>query len=162
MEAGSTAPLRVIEPPTGVSLPSVRELWDHRDLMYLLARREVSARYKQSAIGVFWAVLQPLLLAVVFSVFFGHLAKVPSEAGVPVPGVRGIGDGTVAVLRRAMPSATTSTIANRELISKVYFPRVIIPIAAVVQPLDRLRDRVRGRAADAVSCTGSRPRSRSC
>ena len=63
----------------------MRELWEHRDLLYLLARREVSARYKQSAIGIFWAVLQPILLAVVFSVFFGHLAKVPSEAGVPYP-----------------------------------------------------------------------------
>ncbi len=86
MEAGSSpAPVRVIEPRKGFSLPSLRELWAERDLVYFLARREVSSRYKQSVIGVFWVVLQPLLLALVFSVFFGHLARVPSEPGVPYP-----------------------------------------------------------------------------
>ena len=90
---------RVIEPLSGWSLPSVRELWEQRDLLYFLARREVSARYKQSVIGVFWAILQPLLLAVVFSVFFGQLAKVPVGARRSVRTVRGLGHGVVAVLR---------------------------------------------------------------
>ncbi len=135
MEAGSSAPLRVIEPPKGFSLPSMTELWEHRDLLYLLARREVAARYKQSAIGVFWAVLQPLLLALVFSVFFGHLAKVPSEPGVPYPAFAVSGMVLWLFFAGAMSASTSSTIANRELISKVYFPRVIIPVAAVAQPL---------------------------
>jgi homopolymeric O-antigen transport system permease protein len=135
MEAGSSRPLRVIEAPKGFALPSVRELWEHRDLLYLLARREVTARYKQSAIGVFWAVLQPLLLAVVFSVFFGHLAKVPSEHGVPYPAFAVSGMVLWLFFAAAMTASTNSTIANRELISKVYFPRVIIPVAAVLQPM---------------------------
>jgi lipopolysaccharide transport system permease protein len=135
MQAGTSAPLRVIEPPTRFSRPRLRELWEHRDLLYLLARREVSARYKQSAIGVAWAILQPLLLAVVFSVFFGHLAKVPSEHGVPYPAFAVSGMVLWLFFAGAMAAVTTSTVANRELISKVYFPRVIIPIAAIAQPL---------------------------
>ena len=85
MEAWSSAAPRVIEPTTGRRFPDLREIWRHRDLLYYLARREVAVRYKQSAIGVFWAILQPLLLAVVFSVFFGLLAKVDSQPGVPYP-----------------------------------------------------------------------------
>ncbi|MGA3362628.1 MAG: ABC transporter permease [Solirubrobacteraceae bacterium] len=127
--------MRVIEPASRFSRPSVRDLWEHRDLLYLLARREVSVRYKQSAIGVFWAILQPLLLAVVFSVFFGHLARVPSERGVPYAVFAVSGMVLWLFFANAMSAVTSSTIANRELISKVYFPRVIIPVAAVAQPL---------------------------
>jgi lipopolysaccharide transport system permease protein len=135
MEAESSAPLRVIEPPSGFSLPSLRELWEHRDLVYILGRREVSARYKQSAIGVFWAVLQPLLLAVVFSVFFGKLAKVPSEAGVPYPAFAVSGMVLWLFFAGTMQGVTGSTVAGRELISKIYFPRLIIPVVAVAAPL---------------------------
>ena len=135
MEAGSSTQLRVIEPASRFSRPSVRELWEHRDLLYLLARREVSVRYKQSAVGVAWAVVQPLLLAVVFSVFFGHLAKVKSDTGVPYPAFALSGMVLWLFFASAMSTVTASTLANRELISKVYFPRVIIPVAAVAQPL---------------------------
>jgi len=126
---------RVIEPARGISFPSVRELWDHRDLLYFLARREVSVRYKQSVIGVFWAVLQPLLLAVVFSVFFGHLAKVPSEPGVPYAPFAVSGMVLWLFFAGAMSQSSESTVANERLISKVYFPRVIIPLAAVCPAL---------------------------
>ena len=135
MAVGTSAPSRVIEPPTRFAWPSLSELWEHRDLLYLLARREVSARYKQSAIGVAWAVVQPILLAVVFSVFFGHLAKVPSERGVPYPAFAVSGMVLWLFFAGAMSAVTSSTVANRELISKVYFPRVLIPLAAVAQPL---------------------------
>ncbi len=134
MSAKAPAP-RVIEPATGLALPSVRELWDRRDLIYFLARREVSVRYKQSAIGVFWAVLQPLLLALVFSVFFGHLAKVPSEPGVPYPAFAVSGMVLWLFFATAMATASESTVANEQLISKVYFPRIIIPLAAVCPAL---------------------------
>lgn len=122
---------RVIGPASGLALPSLQELWERRDLLYFLARREVSARYKQSAIGVFWAVLQPLLLAVVFSVFFGHLARVPSERGVPYPAFAVSGMVLWLFFATAMSNASESTVANEQLISKVYFPRIIIPLAAV-------------------------------
>jgi lipopolysaccharide transport system permease protein len=130
----TTAP-RVIGPAKGFSLPSLRELWDQRDLLYFLARREVSVRYKQSVIGVFWAVLQPLLLAVVFSVFFGHLAKVPSEPGVPYAPFAVSGMVLWLFFSGAMANGAESTVANERLISKVYFPRVIIPLAAVCPAL---------------------------
>src|SRR5579863_8297811 len=111
---------RVIEPPKGLPLPSIRELWEHRDLLYMLARRDVAVRYKQSVIGVFWAVLQPLLLAVVFSVFFGHLARVPSEPGVPYPPFAVSGMVLWLFFAGAMSGAAESTVSNEELISKVY------------------------------------------
>jgi lipopolysaccharide transport system permease protein len=130
-----TAAARVIEPASGMALPSVRELWERRDLLYFLARRQVSVRYKQSAIGVFWAVLQPLLLAVVFSVFFGHLAKVPSERGVPYPAFAVSGMVLWLFFASALSNASESTVANDQLISKVYFPRIIIPLAAVAPAL---------------------------
>jgi lipopolysaccharide transport system permease protein len=134
LSAKASAP-RVIGPATGLSLPSLRELWDRRDLIYFLARREVSVRYKQSAIGVFWAVLQPLLLALVFSVFFGHLAKVPSERGVAYPAFAVSGMVLWLFFATAMSTASESTVANEQLISKVYFPRIIIPLAAVCPAL---------------------------
>ncbi len=114
-----------------MALPSLRELWDQRDLLYYLARREVSVRYKQTAVGVLWAVLQPLLLAVVFSVFFGHLAHVPSEPGVPYPAFAVSGMVLWLFFAAAMSATSESTVANERLISKVYFPRIVIPLAAV-------------------------------
>jgi lipopolysaccharide transport system permease protein len=135
MATTSSAPLRVIEPPKGFSLPSLRELWDQRELIYFLGRREVSARYKQTVIGVFWVVLQPLLLALVFTVFFGKLARVPSEAGVPYPPFALSGMVLWLFFASAVSRAAESTVANETLISKVYFPRIIIPLAAVCPPL---------------------------
>lgn len=135
MSADTSPPVRVIEPPTRFAWPNLSELWEHRDLLYLLSRREVSARYKQSAIGVAWAVVQPVLLAVVFSVFFGKLAKIPSERGVPYPAFAVSGMVLWLFFAGAMSNVTSSTVANRELISKVYFPRMLIPLSAVAQPL---------------------------
>jgi lipopolysaccharide transport system permease protein len=123
---------RVIAPASGFLLPNMRELWDQRELLYYLARREVVSRYKQTAIGgVLWAVLQPLLLAVVFSVFFGQLEHVPSESGVPYPAFAMSGMVLWLFFANAMSAVSESTVANEPLISKVYFPRIIIPLAAV-------------------------------
>jgi lipopolysaccharide transport system permease protein len=132
--AESPAP-RVIEPLSGFSLPSLRELWEQRDLLYFIARRDVSARYKQSVIGVAWAILQPLLLAVVFSVFLGHYAKVPSEKGIPYPPFAVSGMVLWLFFAGALSAVSESTVANERLIAKVYFPRVIIPIAALFPSL---------------------------
>ena len=138
----------------------MRELWEQRDVLYMLARRDVSARYKQSAIGVFWAVLQPLLLAVVFSVFFGHFAHVPSEPGVPYAPFAVSGMVLWLFFSAAMSGRSESTVANEKLISKVYFPRVIIPLAAVVL---RWSTSVSGSSSCSwrCSCTGSCRPSRS-
>jgi homopolymeric O-antigen transport system permease protein len=130
MEASVATP-RVIEPDSGRRFPSLSELWMHRDLVYYLARREVMGRYQQSVVGVFWAILQPLLLATVFSVFFGLLAKVPSQPGVPYPVFAVSGMVLWMFISGALSSASESTVANEVLISKVYFPRVIIPLTSM-------------------------------
>jgi lipopolysaccharide transport system permease protein len=99
---------------------------------YLLSRREVAGRYKQSVVGVFWAILQPLLIATVFSVFLGLLAKVPSQPGVPYPVFAVSGMVLWLFVSGGLQNASLSTVAEGQLISKVYFPRVIIPFAYLV------------------------------
>jgi lipopolysaccharide transport system permease protein len=130
----TTPATRVIEPQTQLRLPRLRELWEYRDLLMRLARRDLTVRYKQSAVGALWAILQPLLLGIVFSVFLGNLANVPSGNGVPYPVFALSGMVIWLFFANSMSLASQSTVANAQLISKVYFPRVIIPIAAVLQP----------------------------
>jgi lipopolysaccharide transport system permease protein len=130
----TTPATRVIEPQTRLRLPQLRELWEYRDLLARLARRDLSVRYKQSAVGVLWAILQPLLLGIVFSVFLGSLADVPSGNGVEYPVFALSGMVMWLFFANAMSLASQSTVSNAQLISKVYFPRIIIPLAAVIQP----------------------------
>jgi lipopolysaccharide transport system permease protein len=125
---------RVIEPPKGWQWPHLRELWDYRDLAFFLVKRDVSIRYRQTLIGTVWAILQPLLLAVVFSIFLGRFAKVPSGGGVPYPVFALTGMAMWLYFSQAMQFASDSTVGSRELIGKVWFPRLIIPIAAVLPP----------------------------
>jgi lipopolysaccharide transport system permease protein len=124
----------IIEPKSRLKFPDLREFWDHRDLAYVLLRRDLSIRYRQSVVGVLWAVLQPVLLAVVFSVFLGALAKVPSEEGVPYPVFALSGLVMWLFFSTAVSRAADSTVASSELISKVYFPRIVIPVAAILAP----------------------------
>jgi lipopolysaccharide transport system permease protein len=133
MEASTAAP-RVIEPDSGRRFPSLREIWRHRDLLYYLARRQVMVAYRQSVVGVFWAILQPLLLATVFSVFLGLLADVPSQPGVPYPVFAVSGMVLWMFIQQALQDASGSTVANEVLISKIYFPRLIIPLATMFKP----------------------------
>jgi len=128
-------PVLVVEPPSGWRFPDLREVWQHRDLIYMLVRRDISVLYRQSAVGAGWAILQPVLLAVVFSVFLGLLAKVPSAAGIPYPVFAVSGMVMWLFFANAMSRASVSTIASAPLISRVYFPRVIIPLAAVIPSL---------------------------
>jgi lipopolysaccharide transport system permease protein len=125
---------RVITPPKGWQAPNLRELWEYRDLAFFLVKRDVSIRYRQTLIGTVWAILQPLLLAVVFSVFLGHYANVPSGANVPYPVFALTGMTMWLYFSQAMQFASDSTVASRELIAKVWFPRMIIPLAAVLPP----------------------------
>ena len=133
MEASAATP-RVIEPDSGRRFPSLSEIWRHKDLAYYLARRGVLARYKQSVVGVFWAILQPLLLAIVFSVFLGLLAKVPSQPGVPYPVFAVSGMVLWMFIQGALQSTSQSTVANEILISKIYFPRILLPLTSMCPP----------------------------
>jgi lipopolysaccharide transport system permease protein len=128
-------PERVIESGRRFILPDVRELWDYRDLVYFLARRDVSVRYKQTAIGAVWAILQPLSLAVVFSVFLGVLAHVPSRSGIQYPLFALSGMVMWIYFTQALGRTSDSTVSSADLIAKVYFPRMVIPLAAVAPPL---------------------------
>jgi len=123
--------LTVISPPTGYAPVSMREIWKFRELLFLLAWRDVKIRYKQTVIGAAWAVLQPFLTMVVFSIFFGQFAGIPSD-GLPYPIFSYAGLLPWTFFADGMKRASDSLVGNASLISKVYFPRVIIPTASVI------------------------------
>jgi lipopolysaccharide transport system permease protein len=126
---------RVITPASGFELPRPRDLWHFRDLIYLLMRRDVAIRYKQTVIGAAWAILQPLLFAVVLSVFLGRLARVPSGGDVPYPVFALSGMVLWLYFSNSLSRVSESAVGSAGLIAKVYFPRAIIPLAASAQPL---------------------------
>jgi lipopolysaccharide transport system permease protein len=130
LEFPDHAPLHVIEPGTGWPLPHLRELWDYRDLAYFLAWREIKVRYKQTVLGVAWAVVQPVMTMVVFSVFFGRLGGMPSD-GLPYPIFAYSALLPWQLFAFALTESSNSIVANQHLITKVYFPRLITPIAAI-------------------------------
>ena len=111
----------------GLDLP---DLWAHRDLFYFLLLRDVKVRYKQTALGIAWAVLQPLLTMVVFTAIFGRLAGVPSD-GQPYPIFVFAGLLPWNFFNQAVTNSSNSLVGNAGLITKVYFPRLVIPAAAV-------------------------------
>ncbi len=127
----------VVTPPRGWAALNLRDLWAHRDLVYFLAWRDVKVRYAQASIGVAWAVLQPLLMMVVFTVFLGRLAKVPSD-GIPYPVFAFSGLLPWTYFSNATGTATESLVSSSNLVSKVYFPRLAIPLAALLSWLPDL------------------------
>jgi len=112
-----------------------RDLWSYRELFFVLAWRDVSVRYKQTILGLLWAVLRPFLTMVVFTVIFGKLAGFPSEAGAPYALLVFAGLLPWSLFATSLADASNSLIGNSNLISKVYFPRLIIPAAAIVTSL---------------------------
>lgn len=123
-------PVTVIEPASAWKLPSPRGLWAHRDLFYFLLRRDIVVRYKQSVVGAAWAVIQPLLVAGLFAVFLGLLQRIPSEQGIPYSLLAVSGLILWLPLTVALNMGTQSLIVNEQLITKIYFPRLLIPFAA--------------------------------
>src|ERR1700760_3038029 len=107
------------------------DLWRYRELFYILAWRDISVRYKQTAIGVIWAVLRPFLAMLIFTVVFGRLAKMPSN-GIPYPILVFAAMLPWQFFANSLTESSTSLITNTNLISKVYFPRLIIPAGAVI------------------------------
>jgi lipopolysaccharide transport system permease protein len=125
-----TATPVMIEPPRGWQLINLGELWQFRDLLYFLTGRDVKVRYKQTALGAAWAVLQPLMMMVVFTIFFGRLAGVYSgDLQYPVFAYAGLLPWTF--FATAIASAGNSVVGSERLITKVYFPRLAIPFASV-------------------------------
>ena len=132
MEASRQTYVTVVKPRRGWRFPDLREVREHRDLLYYLARRDVLVRYKQAVIGVFWAVLQPVVLAGVFSLFLGVVLELPAPEGIPYPLFAVTGMVMWLAFTSAIQTASESTVTSEPLISKIYFPRILIPIASVV------------------------------
>ena len=127
-------PLVIIEPNQAALTLDVKGLWAARELFYFLIWRDIKIRYKQTAIGVAWAVLQPLFTMLVFTVFFGRLARVPSD-NVPYPVFAYAGLLPWTFFANALNTSGNSLVTSAQLVTKVYFPRLIIPAAAVAAGL---------------------------
>ncbi len=123
-----------IEPSSGVRPIQLREIWIYRELLFFLVWRDIKVRYKQTALGAAWAVLQPVLTMLVFAVFLGRLAHVPSD-GLPYPLFSFVGLVPWSYFATAVAGGATSVVGSQHLISKVYFPRLLIPAAATATPL---------------------------
>lgn len=124
----------IIKPSKGWVPLRLKELWEFRELLYFLVWRDIKVRYKQTVLGAAWAIIQPFFTMVVFSIFFGHLAKLPSD-GLPYPVFIYTALLPWQLFAYAMTQANDSLVTNQNLIKKVYFPRLVIPLAAVLSGL---------------------------
>jgi lipopolysaccharide transport system permease protein len=120
-----------IEPAKRWTSVGLRELWQYRELLYFLTWRDIKVRYKQTALGAAWAIIQPLFMMLVFSLFFGRLARVPSD-GIPYPVFSFCALLPWQLFAHALTESSNSLVGNQNLITKVYFPRLVIPMAAVL------------------------------
>src|SRR5947207_759328 len=133
LHSGASATFR-IEPPSGLFELRLREVWAYRELLYFFAWRDVKIRYKQTAIGVLWVVLQPVLNMLVFTLFFGRLAKLPSD-GLPYPVFYFAALVPWTYFSYALQMTTSVVVDSQAIITKVYFPRLILPISAALSGL---------------------------
>lgn len=124
----------IIKPRKGWIGINFKELWFYKELFYIFSWRDIKVRYKQTIIGIAWAILQPFLLMVVFSVFFGSLAKIPSE-GVPYPIFVYSGLIFWNYFSISLTGSSNSLIENENIIKKIYFPRLVLPFSSTVTPL---------------------------
>lgn len=120
-----------LEPPKGWVFPRFRELWEYRELLYFLTWRDIKVRYKQTLLGIAWVIIQPFFTMVVFSLFFGRLAKVPSD-GIPYPIFSFAALVPWTFFANGLSQSSNSLVSSTNLITKVYFPRLIMPIASVL------------------------------
>ena len=130
----SQPPVVRITPPGQWWILPLAELWAYRELIYFFVWRDIKVRYKQTAIGAAWAVLQPLLTMIVFSLFFGRLAHIPSE-GLPYPIFYYSALLPWMYFAAALQNSTTTIVENQRLVTKVYFPRLALPLASVLSGL---------------------------
>lgn len=124
----------IIKPSKGFNFYGFKYLWDYRDLFYFLTMRDIKVRYKQTILGGLWAIIQPFFTMVVFSLFFGKLAKVPSD-GIPYPIFSFAALVPWTFFAQGLTNSSNSLVGSANLITKVYFPRIIIPLSSVVSGL---------------------------
>ena len=130
-ETRTDANLIQIRPRTGWTALKLRELWEYRELLYFLVWRDIKVRYKQTVLGAAWAIIQPFFTMVVFSIFFGRLAGVPSD-GIPYPLFSFAALVPWTFFANGLLNSSTSLVTNANLITKVYFPRLVIPVSSVL------------------------------
>jgi lipopolysaccharide transport system permease protein len=131
MDAARAKRVNVLAPPSRWSPLKLGELWHYRELLYILAWRDVMVRYKQALLGIAWAVLQPLVMMGIFTLLFSRIANVPTE-GVPYPVFAFAGLVPWTMFASAVAGSGASLVGNQNLVSKVYFPRLVIPAGAVL------------------------------
>lgn len=120
-----------LKPSRGLAAMKLADLWRYRELTYFLIWRDIKVRYKQTALGAAWAILQPFLTMVVFTIFFGRIGKMPSD-NIPYPIFSFTGLLPWTLFSKAISDAGRSMVANRSMITKVYFPRLVIPLSSVL------------------------------
>jgi len=125
------APVIVIKPSRGWIALKLNELWEYRELLYFLIWRDIKVRYKQTVLGAAWAIIQPFFTMVVFSLFFGRLAKMPSD-GIPYPIFAYAALVPWTFFAYGLSQSSNSLVGNANLIKKVYFPRLVVPISSVI------------------------------
>ena len=121
----------VIRPPGRLNLPPTRELWDAREVLYRFGIRDLVLRYRQTVVGVAWVVIQPLMAAGIFAIVFGQVARLPS-GGVPYFLFSFAGMMAWNVFNNIVTRSSTSLVANQALVSKVFFPRLMVPLSSVI------------------------------
>src|SRR3989338_6289354 len=119
----------IIKPKPPFSLSEFKEIWDFRELFYFLSWRDIKVQYKQTIIGIAWAIFKPFITMVVFSIFFGQMAKIPSE-GIPYPIFVYIGLLWWQFFSTTLTGASNSLLANKGIVTKIYFPRIILPFSS--------------------------------
>ncbi len=130
----ASIPSIVVEPTRGWVSLQLADLWHYRELLYFLVWRDVKVRYKQTILGAAWAIIQPFFTMVVFSLFFGKLAKMPSD-GIPYPVFAYAALVPWTFFSSALTQSSNSLVGSANLITKVYFPRLVIPISSALSPL---------------------------
>ncbi len=133
-QVNSKVPVFIIQPSHGWVSFRLRDLWEYRELLYFLTWRDIKVRYKQTVIGAAWAILQPFFTMVIFALFFGKLAKIPSD-GVPYPIFSYTALLPWTFFAQAMNQSANSLVGSANLLTKVYFPRLVIPLSATLAPL---------------------------
>jgi len=124
----------IIRPKKTFSLNDLKEIWQYRELMYFFTWRDLKVRYKQTAIGIAWAIFQPFITMVIFSLFFGNFANMPSD-GIPYPIFVYVGLLIWQFFAGSLSETSNCLISNQAIITKVYFPRLILPISSVLTKL---------------------------
>jgi lipopolysaccharide transport system permease protein len=123
--------VHLLRPTRGLAALNLRDLWVYRELVYFLTWRDLKVRYKQTALGAAWAVIQPVIQMIIYTLLFGGVAKLPSE-GVPYPVFNFAALLPWGLFAKALGDAGRSLVNNRNMITKVYFPRLVIPVASVL------------------------------